>query len=196
MKRKDAAVIKVLSDIGATEEPELTPAQEFQLKRALDPEEQFLHDVEKLYVKEDSWDDEDTRRKTPNPLPVAGSAELKRVFDMAEDLDDKILADAKRRGIRPNGLREIGALLKQGRMAYGNMESVPLSKVIASEDMLDGKHLKALVNHKATTAASGDVTLLKVGDKYYAQDGNHRMAAAFLRGEKEINALVLDVGSN
>lgn len=145
---------------------------------------------------EDAWDDAETRRKLPNPVPVADSAELNRAFDMAEDLDDKILADAKRRGIRPNGLREIGALLKQGRLAYGEMESVPLSNILASEDMLDGKHLDALVNHKATTSTSGDVTLLKVGNKYYAQDGNHRIAAAQQRGENEINALVLNVGSN
>jgi hypothetical protein len=49
MNKKDAAVTKVLSDIGFKDEPELTPEQEELLKRALDPEEQFLHDVEKLF---------------------------------------------------------------------------------------------------------------------------------------------------
>jgi len=49
MNKKDAAVEKVLSDIGIREEPDLTPEQEELLKRALDPEEQFLHDVEKLF---------------------------------------------------------------------------------------------------------------------------------------------------
>jgi hypothetical protein len=145
---------------------------------------------------EDSWDDAETRRTTPNPLPIADSATLNRVFDMAEELDDKILADAKRRGINPKGLREIGTLLKQGRMAYGNMESIPLSKILASENLLDGKHLDALADERSTTAPSGEVTLLKVGNKYYAQDGNHRIAAAHVRGDKQINALVLDVGSN
>ena len=60
--------------------------------------------------------------------------------------------------------------------------------------MLDGKHLKALADRQKTTAASGQTTLLKVGNKYYVQDGNHRIAAAFLRGEKTIDALVLNVG--
>jgi len=120
------------------------------------------------------------------------------------------LADAKTRGIKPNGLREIGALLKQGRMAVGNMETVPIAKIVASEDMLDGKHLDALTNHKATTGSSGEVTLLKTNHKattgssgevtllkyqgkYYAQDGNHRIAAAAARGDNQINALVLDM---
>ena len=49
MNDKDAAVIKVLNDIGYTEEPELSPEQEEQLARACDPEKQFLHDVESLF---------------------------------------------------------------------------------------------------------------------------------------------------
>jgi len=142
---------------------------------------------------EDEWDDAESRRTTPNPLPVADSKTLNHVFDLAEVLDDKILADAKRRGIKPNGLQEIGALLKQGRLAAGDMESVPVTKIVASEDMLDGRHLDALVNYKATTGSSGDVTLLKYQDKYYAQDGNHRIAAAAARGDEQINALVLDM---
>jgi len=49
MKTKDASVIKVLTDIGYMEEPELTPEQEEQLERALDPEKQFLYDVEHVF---------------------------------------------------------------------------------------------------------------------------------------------------
>lgn len=49
MKEKDAAIIKVLSDIGYVDEPELTPKQEEQLARALDPEKQFLYDVEHVF---------------------------------------------------------------------------------------------------------------------------------------------------
>jgi len=49
MKTKDASVIKVLSDIGYTEEPDLTPEQEEQLARAMDPEKQFLYDVEHVF---------------------------------------------------------------------------------------------------------------------------------------------------
>lgn len=195
MKEKDAAVIKVLADIGAIDEPELTPEQEELLKRALDPEEQFLHDIKRLYVNEDAWDDAERRRTTPNPLPIAGHAELNRAFDLAEELDDKILANYKKQhGIQKfDDLRQMGKVLKSERPKYGKVETVPISNIIASEDVLDGEHLKALVNGKDTTPASGQATLLKVGNKFYVQDGNHRFAAAFLRGEKTIDALVLEV---
>jgi len=49
MKTKDAAAIKVLSDIGYTDEPDLTPEQEEQFERALDPEKQFLYDIEHVF---------------------------------------------------------------------------------------------------------------------------------------------------
>lgn len=195
MKEKDAAVIKVLTDIGAIDEPELTPEQEEIFKRALDPEEQFLHDVKNLYVKEGAWDDAERRRTTPNPLPLAGHAELNRAFDLAEELDDKIVAEYKKRhGITKfKNLREIGDVLKAERPKYGKVESVPIANILASEDTLDGEHLRALVNKQKTTPASGQATVLKIGNKYYAQDGNHRIAAAYLRGEKTIDVLVLEV---
>ncbi len=202
MKDKDAATIKVLVDIGYTKSPELTPEQEEHLERALDPEKQFLHDVERLFnpqIQEDGWDDgmddDERRRTTPNPLPVADSEILNHVFDLSEKLDDKILAYYKSRGKKPNGLREIGELLKQGRREYGSIEAVSVSNIVASEDMLDGGHLDALTNKQQTTSPSGDVVLLKYQGKYYTQDGNHRIAAAAARGDKQIKALVLDMDS-
>ncbi len=49
MNKHDAAVIKVLSDIGSSKEPTLSPEQENMLQRALDPEKEFLYSVEKLF---------------------------------------------------------------------------------------------------------------------------------------------------
>lgn len=49
MDKKQAAVIKILNDIGLAEEPVLSPEQEELLTRALDPEEEFLHSVKKLF---------------------------------------------------------------------------------------------------------------------------------------------------
>ncbi len=49
MNKHDAAVIKVLSDIGSSKEPKLSDEQENMLQRALDPEKEFLYSVEKLF---------------------------------------------------------------------------------------------------------------------------------------------------
>ena len=52
MNKQDAAIIKILSDVGVKEEPTLTPEQEEMLARALDPEKDFLHSVEQLFNKD------------------------------------------------------------------------------------------------------------------------------------------------
>ena len=48
---KDHAIIKALADINLRPEPELTPEQEDMLRLALNPEEQFLNDVERIFTK-------------------------------------------------------------------------------------------------------------------------------------------------
>lgn len=50
MSKKDAAITKALTDLGLRKEPELTPDQEEQLKNALDPELQYLQDIEDLFT--------------------------------------------------------------------------------------------------------------------------------------------------
>ena len=49
MSKKDAAVNKALAELGLVDDPVLTPEQEEQLARALDPELQRLKDIEDLY---------------------------------------------------------------------------------------------------------------------------------------------------
>jgi len=54
MNKHEAAVIKVLADLNISDEPKLTQDQEDILARALDPEKEFLHSVEKLFNKDPS----------------------------------------------------------------------------------------------------------------------------------------------
>jgi len=49
MNKKDAATIKALAELGLRKEPELTDDQLEMLKRAQNPEDFFLDDVEKLF---------------------------------------------------------------------------------------------------------------------------------------------------
>jgi len=50
--KKDAYVYKVLSELGLTDEPELTPKQEEILQTALDPHEQELADMLRVLNKD------------------------------------------------------------------------------------------------------------------------------------------------
>lgn len=51
--KKDAAVEKILHELGLKQEPELTPEQEELYNRATNPEEQFFYDVERLFASKD-----------------------------------------------------------------------------------------------------------------------------------------------
>ena len=53
MNKKDAAIEKILHELGHKSEPDLSPEQEEMLQRALDPEKQYLHDIERLFTKSD-----------------------------------------------------------------------------------------------------------------------------------------------
>lgn len=53
MNKKEAAIIKVLMDLKNKDElPPLDIEEEKLLQRALDPEEYFFHQVEKIFKKE------------------------------------------------------------------------------------------------------------------------------------------------
>jgi hypothetical protein len=50
--KRDAAVIKTLAELGAMECKELTPEEEEILRVALDPQEQFYQDIERLFTRD------------------------------------------------------------------------------------------------------------------------------------------------
>lgn len=305
MKEKDAAIIKVLSDIGYADEPELTPEQEKQFERATDPEKQYLYDVEQLFspqiqedtniipnfgkstgmrfydnmlrnpeyfkrekgitsqivhispdeylslstshgkpssgagvydavvddyvdkikngeeleltildfannefyqegrhralackklgvpkipvlkvedneLTESTWAEEDGVRDRENPLPVVDASKLASVSSNAEYIYQKT-AD------------EYGEVSIENLQKIGNVENIPVSKIIGSEDYLDGEHINALVSGDIP---SDDVIMaIKMRDNYYLMDGNHKAAAALIRGDKNIKALVFDISS-
>lgn len=176
MKKKDAAVIKVLSDIGMTDEPELTPEQENHLSRALNPEKQFLYDVEKLFNPQLI----EGMREEPNPLPIVDASKLGSVSSNTEYIIQK--ANELGDGDMDKGMHQIG-----------QVESIPISKIVGTEDMLDGEHLEALV--QGERQADSMIMVIKMRDNYYIIDGNHKAAAALKRGEKNTEAFVFDISS-
>lgn len=54
MSATDAKAQKALAELGLRSEVPLTPEQEQMLQRALDPEEQYLYDVERLFTPTDN----------------------------------------------------------------------------------------------------------------------------------------------
>jgi hypothetical protein len=50
MNEKDAQIQKILAELGLNDNTSLTSDQEKILQTALDPEEQFLYDVERLFI--------------------------------------------------------------------------------------------------------------------------------------------------
>ena len=197
MKKKDAAVIKVLSDIGMTDEPELTPEQENQFSRALDPEKQFLYDVERIFspATNEAWFDqesEDAKYNYENPIPFPSEEMNDNAYEFGEEIDRKIMREYKNKhGEERIPLDVLGKVLEQGRQKVGKIIEVPIDKIMASERTLDGKYLQELVQGSGAISEN-QPWFLKIDDKYYAQDGNHRIAAAALRGDREIKGLVLD----
>lgn len=51
MNEKDAAVIKVLAELGLKDQPQLTPEEEELLQVALDPEEMRLYNIKQIFDK-------------------------------------------------------------------------------------------------------------------------------------------------
>lgn len=51
MNEKDAAAIKALEELGLRKEIPLTPEQEALFTQAIDPEEKFYADIERIFSK-------------------------------------------------------------------------------------------------------------------------------------------------
>lgn len=51
MNKNDSVILKILAELDLRKTSELTPEQEYQLKIALDPEEQFFNDLKKIFNK-------------------------------------------------------------------------------------------------------------------------------------------------
>jgi len=86
MNKKDAEVIKILSQLGMRDERQLTPKEEQDFQTALDPDLMFLDDVERLFAKptvEQFVEDFKTQRNN----------EQNRVFDDIKILFQTVLKE-------------------------------------------------------------------------------------------------------
>ena len=78
------------------------------------------------------------------------------------------------------------------------IQTVPVNKIEGLQNYVDQSYLRTLieqnvgVNTKGHTG-TGETILIKYKNKYWVMDGNHRVAAAKLRGKKEIKTKVFNL---
>lgn len=74
---------------------------------------------------------------------------------------------------------------------YGQVESVPVDQLIATQDYLDSSTLQKYLDK------SGDIPIvIRQQGKLYVGDGHHRIEALKMKGLSEITALVVDVDAD
>ena len=129
----------------------------------------------KLYdLFENNVDEDDGIRDTRSPLPMAQSSLIASLSDAASYIYSKADGDWE--------------TLKK----MGSIKPISVAKIIGSEEYLDGQHLDAFVNGKRT-ASELPLIILFSGRRYVLVDGNHKVAAAKIRGDENIKSLVFDI---
>ncbi len=135
---------------------------------------------------------EEYTRELKNPLGFNRS-NIGDAFEYMDDIDERLIALYKKEQNITSGLRgaELMAAGKKQNEKYGTVINVPISGIIPTEEYLVQKQIDNINNGTAKTSSRLPI-VYKLGDKYVIGDGNHRIAAAFLRGEQTIKSLVLD----
>lgn len=126
-----------------------------------------------------------------NPLPLIQNDDA---FDLMSEVDGELLQMYKdEQGIDElPDYRQAGAITVKKRDMEGTVEDVPISQIVSIEKYLNKDHIDALRNNADVKSSSDLPTFYKQGKIYYAGDGNHRLVAKYLDGDKTIKALVLD----
>ncbi len=148
--------------------------------------------IHEILHENDSLEDENPDRNFSNPLPVVDASEE---FDIFDDVEQYFIDEYKQENDLDDnaGLANIGNILVTAREKYGDIEQVPIDKIVTIEPYLYSQHLKSLVNNTNVKTSSKYPFLLKYNGRYVAADGNHRIVAAMQRGEDTIQALVIDL---
>lgn len=81
---------------------------------------------------------------------------------------------------------------------HSKIQTVPMNKIEGLQDYVDLNYLRSLINQNTPVNAkgytgTGEAILVKYKNKYWVMDGNHRVAAAKLRGKKEIRTRVFNL---
>ena len=161
------------------------------LKVSRPNQQQFLQIIKDRPITEERDWVQDEGYDLENPLPIIQDDD---VFELIDEVDNVLLQKYKdEHGIdRLENYRDAGKFTVIMREREGTVEDVPISQIVSLEKYLSKDHINAL-RGKADVKISSDMPLFyKQGNTYFAGDGNHRIVAAHLDGEKTIRGLVLD----
>ena len=121
-----------------------------------------------------------------NPLPIIDNPD---VWDDIDEIESVYYTELKRQlGNKYNTMtiRDRGRALRQ----LANVESVPISKIVSTEKWLDSDKINTIRAGNNSNPSSELPVLFQIGNKFIASDGNHRIVALTLNGEKTIQASV------
>jgi len=125
-----------------------------------------------------------------NPLPNISKAKSKPLLDHLSKLEHAIAAGLFGADSGPTGY--IDALREIDQFA-GEVVDFPIGKIISIEPTLDDKHVSALVKGSTDKSSSEFPKVYLFKNRHYSLDGNHRLAAEHIKGNKSTNVLLLDV---
>jgi len=121
-----------------------------------------------------------------NPVPIITDTEVFNFMDEIDRTAYEMFPENK--GLSGSAY---GMAMKKARAKIGTVEQVPMQQIVSTEKYLKTSQLAAILNGKAKSSSDYPI-LYKQGNTYIAGDGNHRIAAQFIKQQPTIKALVLD----
>lgn len=118
----------------------------------------------------------------PNPLGQSCSSEIMNQFD---DLETEFANWGFSHLPSPQKFIEANKMLKQ----LGTPQNVDIDHLIPLEPQVDSEHIQKLIQ----TGSSDLPWVYLYKNKMYINDGNHRVVAAKLAGNKQVKVQLVDV---
>jgi len=136
--------------------------------------------------------DEDDR-KYPNPIPLKYDR-ANEIYDFGDDVIGKMVAVYnKEHGITGFSAGNWIKAVSSQKQKYGKTQEVPVNNLISAESHLYEPHLNKLTNGENVESTGKLPIIYKVENEYLVADGNHRVVADIMKGNKTTKALVLDL---
>lgn len=127
-----------------------------------------------------------------NPLPIIDNPD---VWDDIDEIESFYYTELKRQlGNKYNTMTPRDRARALHRLA--KVETVPISKILGTEKWLNSDKIKAIRAGNNSSSSSEFPVLFQIGDKFIVSDGNHRIVALALNGEKTIRASVFTADMN